>query len=138
MRAITLTEIITAGNRHFYIFSTRRTTSSVGAEVLMNLCLCFRHLLKAVCVCEYAFHTCIWSYTGPVSFTAQRTMCGYCVYPVKSLTPWSGCTTTSAAQSVHHLEWQAHAASSVPLSRQSLMFMCKDTSLKSTSWNDLN
>lgn len=114
----------------------------MDAVVFRNLCLCFNHLVKAVYVCEHGSHTrlhkCVYPVVGAVSFTALRTMCGYCVYPVKSLTLWSEYSTTSAAQSVHHLERQAHAASSVPLSRQSLMFMCKDTSLKTTYWNDLN
>lgn len=80
----------------------------------------------------------IWLYRSCFFYSTARTMCGYCVSPVKSLTPWSGYTTTSAVQSVHHLERQAHTASSVPLSHWSLMFICKDTSLKSTYCNDLS
>lgn len=74
-------------------------------------------------VCVTCLRTCV--YVSVYSLKAERVTCGNGFYPVKSLTPCSGYTTTRGAQSVHHLEPATQAASSQPLSSQPLMFICK-------------
>lgn len=116
----------------------------------MNLCLCFSHLLKAVYVCEHAWHSFldkdigIWVYWCCIFFFL------FFFLQHSKDNVWVLCLSCEKSHPlvwVHHHECSSVCspsgaastpASSVPLSHQSLMFICKDTTLQSTYWNDLN